>query len=405
VKSNTPPDVVLLDELHLFSSLFGGNVGHLLRRLEHAIEHYHRRNTRPKIQFIATSATVKNPIGFGRDFFDRDVSVIQTTEEDYDFSRTYSKVVVFASPRAYRMIDSVSYSLYQMLATSKLRILTFVNSLTLSSMLLNLTRQRLSADPRTESLVDNIDGHSSNYTRQERAETEEKFNAGKIRVLVATSTLEVGVDFKGLDGLALYGAPYTFNNYLQRIGRAGRNNDAIVFVFLNPDDPIDLSYFRNAIKLAADPTSFVEYPPFPVGNEVLKHKHMLCSVLDISTVLGEDSSLLFKELMLKKSISNPLIQQYLEEMWDANNIRRAADLLRIAQGVPESQLQEFITKKFNLFDMRKVDETVLVEFEEPYDYKSRFTRSTGMAKGRYKALRSAGLTSSDIDTLKKLKGG
>ncbi|MDG6929828.1 MAG: DEAD/DEAH box helicase [Nitrososphaerota archaeon] len=404
ISPSGPPDIILLDELHLFNSIFGGNVANLLKRLQLAMSHY-SSSSKPA-QLVATSATIKNPIEFGTNFFGKKVSVIETTDDDYDFDNPLSKVVVFATPRAYRMIDSVSYTLYNVLNRTNLRTLVFVNSLTQSSMLLNDIKQRLSADANTISLSDQVDGHTSNYTRQERAEIEEKFNSGQIRALVATSTLEVGVDFKGLDGLILYGAPQNINNYIQRVGRVGRKNDAVVFVFLNPDDPIDLYYFRNSLKLAADPTAFIEYPPFPADNDILARKHVLCTIYDVACIMGMDTTQLLKDFITNGSISNPKANHYLESAWSPPRLKAASyALARATAGIPDNQLCNHVSKRFNLFNIRKVDETVRVDFDEPHQagqlgYGGFDRRFDG---GQYRAYRQAGLTQRDINTLREIK--
>ena len=87
-----------------------------------------------------------------------------------------------------------------------------------------------------------------------------------------------------------------------------------------------------------------------------------------------------------------------------NEIGKTGDYLRIAQGIQESQLHEFIIKKFNLFDMRKVDERVIIEFQESEQFKFGYKNSNLLSRSHYKSLRAAGLTSSDIDVLRKLKG-
>jgi len=369
-KINETLQIVLLDELHLFASIFGGNVSNLLRRLSAAVSEYsiQASHDQPRIQYIATSATVRNPSEFGKEFFGTEVSLTETTKDDYDYTNRISKAVVFSAPRAFKMLDSISYTLYEMLRSTDIRILVFVNSLSQCGMLLSNVRQRLSSDKNTAPLVDRVDGHNSTYTKQERAEAEEKFNRGELRALIATGTLEVGVDFKDLNGLMLYGAPPSFNNYLQRIGRVGRRNDAIIFNFLNLDDPIDLFYYRNAINLAQDPTEFVEYPPFPAGNEILAQKHVLSSIFDACTVLRFDPA---AELKLFKTnpdgLSQP-IRKYVKAMWNDADIQEASRTLRAATVAvqSDSSLPVEVLKKFNLQDLRKVEDTIKVEFDEPY---------------------------------------
>lgn len=366
VEPEVGPGIIVLDELHLFNSLFGGNVSNLLRRLTSAIATY-STSKKAEIQFIATSATVRNPLEFGKEFFGRPIVTVETSDRDYDFDNGLSKVIVFTMPRAYRMLDTVSYSLYEILRKTDIRFLVFIDSKKLCGMLLSILRQRLSADKATEKLVEQVDGHNSTYTRQERADSEEKFNAGKIRVLVATSTLEVGVDFKNLDGMAIYGAPYAFNSYLQRIGRAGRRNDALIINFLSSNDPIDVYYYRNASKFAKDPTQFIEQPPFPVTNPQLIQKHVLATLFDACQIFGVDLVATLKTFKEDWRNIDIAVLRYLEGLWTDEYIEQASARLKSATTsvTDPSKLPEAALKKFNLMNLRKVEQTIRVEFEEP----------------------------------------
>ena len=64
--------------------------------------------------------------------------------------------------------------------------------------------------------------HHGSLTRRVREEAEQAFAAERDAVLVATTTLEVGVDIGDVDLVVLVGAPPGTRSLLQRIGRGGR---------------------------------------------------------------------------------------------------------------------------------------------------------------------------------------
>ena len=64
--------------------------------------------------------------------------------------------------------------------------------------------------------------HHGSLSRNRRERAERGFASARDAVLVATTTLEVGVDIGDVDLVALVGAPPDTRSLLQRIGRAGR---------------------------------------------------------------------------------------------------------------------------------------------------------------------------------------
>lgn len=67
--------------------------------------------------------------------------------------------------------------------------------------------------------------HAS-LSAEERAGSEEAFAEGRDCVVVATSTLELGIDVGDLDRVIQLDSPWTVASFLQRIGRTGRRPGA-----------------------------------------------------------------------------------------------------------------------------------------------------------------------------------
>lgn len=83
--------------------------------------------------------------------------------------------------------------------------------------------------------------HSS-LSRDERRRAEQAFAEARDCVIVATSTLELGVDVGDLDRMIQIDAPRTVASFLQRLGRTGRRSDTT----------------RNALFLTTRPESFLQ---------------------------------------------------------------------------------------------------------------------------------------------------
>jgi ATP-dependent Lhr-like helicase len=90
--------------------------------------------------------------------------------------------------------------------------------------------------------------HHGSLAREIRAEVEGRFKSGELRAIVATSSLEMGIDIGTLDEVALVQSPPSVASTLQRIGRAGHRVDAVSHATLFPTHGHD---FVDAAALAA----------------------------------------------------------------------------------------------------------------------------------------------------------
>ena len=89
---------------------------------------------------------------------------------------------------------------------------------------------------------DNIAAHHSSLSKSHRFDIEERLRAGKLKVVVCSTSLELGIDIGYLDLVILLGSPKSSARALQRIGRAGHRLHETAkgrFVILDRDDLIE----------------------------------------------------------------------------------------------------------------------------------------------------------------------
>lgn len=91
--------------------------------------------------------------------------------------------------------------------------LVFVNTRKLSERLAYNLSQRLGDEV--------VGAHHGSLSRELRLAAEQKLKAGKLKVLVATASLELGIDIGSIDLVCQIGSPRSISAALQRIGRAG----------------------------------------------------------------------------------------------------------------------------------------------------------------------------------------
>jgi ATP-dependent helicase Lhr and Lhr-like helicase len=94
--------------------------------------------------------------------------------------------------------------------------LVFVNTRRLAERVSHYLEERLSDLGR-----DAVAAHHGSLSRQIRLSAEERLKSGKTRVVVATASLELGIDVGTVDLVCQIGSPRAIATCLQRIGRAG----------------------------------------------------------------------------------------------------------------------------------------------------------------------------------------
>ena len=74
---------------------------------------------------------------------------------------------------------------------------------------------------------ENVAAHHGSLSRKLRHEAERKLKAGEIRILVATASLELGIDIGTVDLVCQINTPRAIATAMQRVGRAGHWRGAI----------------------------------------------------------------------------------------------------------------------------------------------------------------------------------
>ena len=114
--------------------------------------------------------------------------------------------------------------------------------------------------------------HSAQLDPKENRRLQDLFKSGIRNILSATTTLELGIDIGGLNGVLMSNVPPGKANYLQRAGRAGRRADgsSIVATFSRPR-PFDQEVFREIGKyLSAE----LRHPVVFLDRERVVRRHL-----------------------------------------------------------------------------------------------------------------------------------
>jgi ATP-dependent Lhr-like helicase len=91
--------------------------------------------------------------------------------------------------------------------------LVFVNTRRLAERVARHLSERLD--------VENVAAHHGSLSKDRRLDAEQRLKRGELKVLVATASLELGIDIGDVDLVCQIGSTRSINAFLQRVGRAG----------------------------------------------------------------------------------------------------------------------------------------------------------------------------------------
>jgi ATP-dependent Lhr-like helicase len=97
--------------------------------------------------------------------------------------------------------------------------LVFVNTRKLSERIAHELGERLGDDQ--------VAAHHGSLSRERRQRVEQRLRAGDLRALVATASLELGIDIGPVELVCQVGSPHSIATFLQRVGRANHHRTGV----------------------------------------------------------------------------------------------------------------------------------------------------------------------------------
>ena len=235
----TSTKVLIVDEAHVYSGIFGSNVHYIIKRL--------KRICNNKLQFVAASATLEDAKDFCQQLFGEKMQIIHGSGK----KGQTEFVMLFPSLRTQRKL---MIELTKKMTEKNHKTMVFSNS--------HLNSELLAIQAKKQKI--NIKVHRAGLMTKYRISVEKQFKNDSLSAISCTPTLELGIDVGNVD--CVISSTIPVNRLIQRIGRAARKgqrgyafltlgNDPISQYYKNhPDD-----YFEDIEKTYIDPKNpFVE---------------------------------------------------------------------------------------------------------------------------------------------------
>lgn len=115
--------------------------------------------------------------------------------------------------------------------------------------------------------------HHGSLSSEVRRDVEDRFKAGTLRALVATSSLELGIDIGAIDHVVQVGSPRSVARLVQRLGRSGHRVGAIssgTLVANGPEDILECSAVATrALQGRLEPLAIRHDPLVVLANQVI----------------------------------------------------------------------------------------------------------------------------------------
>ncbi len=243
---------VVIDEAHeLVNSKRGIQLSILLERL--------KAFTGRDIQRIALSATIGEPETAANLLFGSS-------------QRPREIVKVNAKRRIELHIDSVGDVKDNFWEEAAKKILEHVEPPTLVFVNTRFSAERLHEEMSKISDL-RVEVHHSSVSKEVRHESERMLKEGKIDVVIATKTLELGIDISELKKVILFKPPGSVAALLQRVGRAGHKLGGISRGVIITTDSIDTldAYTESvlALKGIVEPPQILDAPLDVLAKEII----------------------------------------------------------------------------------------------------------------------------------------
>ena len=267
--------LLVLDEAHVYESVFGSNVALLLRRLlaaKRLLMPQPRRRDQGQLQMIAATATIAD----AEQHLERLTGLeFRVVSEDENGAPTHERRILH--------IEGPDHGADGETAVAS--ILSGICGLTGRHRFISFMDSRQGVERIALAVEDaSVKSYRSGFETGDRAEIERSLRNGTLNGVVSTSALELGIDIADMEIGINLGVPDSRKRFRQRLGRIGRSQPGAFFVIA------PTSAFKQFGENLQDYyNGSIEPSYFYLGNRFVQFAHARC-LRDEMELIGRDSS-------------------------------------------------------------------------------------------------------------------
>ncbi|MGQ9509153.1 MAG: DEAD/DEAH box helicase [Thermodesulfobacteriota bacterium] len=335
---------VVIDEIHTYRGVFGSHMTNVLRRLERICQFY---GSRP--QFICCSATIANPKDLAERLLEREVYLI-----DRNGAPSSEKIFIFFNPP---IVNKELGIRGNPLHAARRLISPFIEK---GVQCILFATSRLNVEILTKYLKDRFEkrledkgkirGYRGGYLPEVRREIEKGLRDKRVKAVVSTNALELGIDIGDLDVCIIVGYPGSIASTYQQAGRVGRRTDKSLAILVARSQPLDQFIIEN-------PEYFFGRSPehglINPDNLLILLSHIQCAAFELPFREGERFG--------KENLEELL--RYLEERGYLHRVDQHWYWTQEAYPAEKVSLRSVSEENFVVVDTSKKKEEVIAEVD------------------------------------------
>ncbi len=272
--------LLVVDEMHVYSGIFGAHTAQLMRRLLLVCLRY---GARP--QLVGLSATIGNPKGLAAALTGREFKLVAE-----DGSPRGKRTFVLLNPprirqtkrRSRRSANVEAMEIFTSLLRRGIPTITFSKARITAELIHYFAVEKLAKD--APAVARRISPYRGGLLPEERRKIEERLFSGDLLGVSTTRALELGIDVGGMDASVIVGYPGTLASFFQQAGRAGRRDRNSLVVLIGLDTPTNQYVLRHPDYLFA---RSMEEVVFDRENPCVLAGHLRCAAQELPVGVAE----------------------------------------------------------------------------------------------------------------------